>query len=568
MAIRQIKALGKIYDISYEIKNQEATKTILIIHGWGSKKEIMSKAFGSFLKDFKHIYIDLPGMGLSNIHTPLNTEKYAIIIKAFLSSLNLTPDIIMGHSFGGKISTLLEPKNLVLLSTAGIVEPKPFMVKFKIKLFKILKFFGFGTFYKLFATKDVCGMSRVMYETLKNVVDEDFRDKFANTKSKTLIFWGKNDQAVSVKSAELINRLIKNSEIFLLDGDHFFFLLHSKFIAQKIEESFLNGDSFDGNESFVFDPLDEISSTGDVIEREYDKKNEIKSDETISKELNNKLKNSIKKANNIKLPDEILKDLKDDNIADQNGKNLEVNSDDSKDLSDLNKNTVDDNFKNHSSNEAFKDENSGKTYENSSLFDDLDSFGDVGEVFERDYIAKPEPKKPEPKPVDNRKFRYQNIGNGVYEKIYEDMDGFSEQKIDKIVDSSDEYSEIYENFKSSESNDLFDQNINDDALKEKTSSFDSNNDIGAKNLTMNTRPLDDLEKSIDEALENSSDEILKDDNDKILEDISKDAFRSNGDDLEYKSRFVAKSDEKKDENDDSVLTFSEIFKKRFLGDDK
>ena len=140
MAIREISYLAKTFRISYEVKNPDKEKSILIIHGWGANKEIMIKAFGSYLNEFKQIYIDLPGFGKSDIFYELDSIKYKKIIQVFLNSLKLKPDIIMGHSFGGKIATLLRPENLVLLSTAGIVEKKPFIVKFKIKLLSSLSF--------------------------------------------------------------------------------------------------------------------------------------------------------------------------------------------------------------------------------------------------------------------------------------------------------------------------------------------------------------------------------------------------------------------------------------------
>ena len=133
----------------------------------------------------------------------------------------------------------------MLLSSAGIVVKKPFIVRAKIAIFKILKIFGFGKFYKLFATKDVSGMSRVMYETLKNVVDEDFTKHFADFGGRAFIFWGENDKATPVTSGESIDRLIKNSSFFPLSGDHFFFLLHAKFICDEIEK----GINFEPNEA-------------------------------------------------------------------------------------------------------------------------------------------------------------------------------------------------------------------------------------------------------------------------------------------------------------------------------
>ncbi|AII14901.1 alpha/beta hydrolase family protein [Campylobacter iguaniorum] len=234
MANKHIQVAHHSYTINYEIINQNLENCMLILHGWGANKEIMKKAFASHLSKFKQIYVDLPGFGSSPLDHPLDTKDYAAITKEFLQAINQNPDFIMGHSFGGKVATLLEPKNLILLSTAGIVTQKPFLVRLKIAIFKMLKKLGFGKFYSLFATKDVAGMSKIMYETLKNVVDEDFRDIFANTSSKTLIFWGEGDRATSLRSGETISRLIKGSQFFPLSGDHFFFLLHAKFISGVI----------------------------------------------------------------------------------------------------------------------------------------------------------------------------------------------------------------------------------------------------------------------------------------------------------------------------------------------
>ncbi|MBQ9876479.1 MAG: hypothetical protein IJM31_05280, partial [Campylobacter sp.] len=101
----------------------------------------------------------------------------------------------------------------------------------------ILKPLGLSRFYKFFATSDVKGMSKVMYEILKLVVNEDFTEHFKSVSStKTLIFWGKDDTATHFESGEKIHSLIKNSKFYPLDGDHFFFIKNGEFIAKTIEK--------------------------------------------------------------------------------------------------------------------------------------------------------------------------------------------------------------------------------------------------------------------------------------------------------------------------------------------
>ena len=221
MALRKINVDNKEFEIHYDIVNPTNPKNIIFLHGWGSNKEIM-KVFSENFKDFRHIYIDMPGFGKSPNPYVLTTKDYAKIIDEFLKELNIKKDIIIGHSFVGKVATLLKPDLLVLLASAGIVMPKPFSVRVKIKAYKLLKSLGLSKFRKFFVSADAKGMSENMYETFKNVVDEDFSNIFANYNGKVLIFGGKEDTAVPPEAVKKQGELFK-SKIIMLSGNHYFF---------------------------------------------------------------------------------------------------------------------------------------------------------------------------------------------------------------------------------------------------------------------------------------------------------------------------------------------------------
>ncbi|MBD3843433.1 MAG: alpha/beta hydrolase, partial [Campylobacterales bacterium] len=189
MAQRDINYKKNIFNIAYDIVNPAKEDTVVILHGWGSNKEIMKQAFSKQMGDLKHIYIDMPGFGKSTNPIVLTTEDYANIIKMFLDDIRVKPFFIAGHSFGGKVATLLNPICLILLSSAGILVPKPFSVRAKIAIFKILKPLGFGKMRRFFASRDVEGMSHEMYETFKNVVNEDFSKQFEAFGNNALLFW-------------------------------------------------------------------------------------------------------------------------------------------------------------------------------------------------------------------------------------------------------------------------------------------------------------------------------------------------------------------------------------------
>ena len=80
MAGRECSYDGQSYKISYEIVNPAAARTILLLHGWGSNREIMKQAFGGTLGTFRHIYVDMPGFGKSPNERFLTTDDYAGII--------------------------------------------------------------------------------------------------------------------------------------------------------------------------------------------------------------------------------------------------------------------------------------------------------------------------------------------------------------------------------------------------------------------------------------------------------------------------------------------------------
>ncbi|MEA1914104.1 MAG: alpha/beta hydrolase [Campylobacterota bacterium] len=235
MAVKQI--ITKInntdytFDIAYEIINPGSQDTVVFLHGWGSNKEIMKQAFEKEFDSMKHLYVDMPGFGKSTCDVALTTKDYAQIMQTFFKQLKTDVKIIAGHSFGGKVATLLNPPLLLLLSTAGIIEEKSDNVKFKIKMAKVLNSLGLSFLGKFFRSKDVNTMNETMYQTFKNVVDEDFSNIFKNYSGQTKIFWGKNDTATSLKSGQTIHNLIQNSEFKAYDSDHYFFLHHAKDIA-------------------------------------------------------------------------------------------------------------------------------------------------------------------------------------------------------------------------------------------------------------------------------------------------------------------------------------------------
>lgn len=237
MAVKSLEFRGNTFSISYEILNPAQTTDIVFLHGWGSSKALMKQAFGKTLPQFRHIYIDMPGFGASSCDVSLTTQDYAAIMDVFLSEIGVHKTIILGHSFGGKVATLLNPQLLVLVASAGILVPKPFKIRFKISLFKLLKLSGLTSLRSLFIAPDAAGMSEAMYQTFKNVVNEDFSAYFDTFQGKALLCFGKADTATPLWTGEEIHKRIADSRLVAFEGDHYFLFQEGAKIAHEIEQS-------------------------------------------------------------------------------------------------------------------------------------------------------------------------------------------------------------------------------------------------------------------------------------------------------------------------------------------
>lgn len=233
MAVRDIGYCNNRFKISYHIINNHAKKNMLFLHGWGSNKEIMRMAFDKYFLDFNHLYIDLPGFGGSSNNMVLSTHDYANIVTIILQEISINGvdiyNVVVGHSFGGKIALLLQYP-IILLSSAGILLPKSLKTKLKIILAKIAKHSGLQLGF--LKAQDAQNLSPIMYETFKRVVNEDFSQHYANFKLQANIFWGEKDEATPLAAYSQIRTLMPHAKAHVLQGDHYFFLKQGALIEQ------------------------------------------------------------------------------------------------------------------------------------------------------------------------------------------------------------------------------------------------------------------------------------------------------------------------------------------------
>lgn len=220
--IKKINGLN----INYVDYGNEKGKTIVLLHGWGQNIEMMKPLTTMLQKEFRIIILDLPGFGESDIPQKIYTiYNYVEIVKELLDELKVENPIMIGHSFGGKITLAYASKynceKIVLLASTFKKEIKKLSLKVKIlkKLKKVPVLNKFEEFAKKhIGSTDYRNANPIMRKILVEHVNLDLTEDVKNIKCPTLIIWGTLDEEVPVERANELEDLIKDSGTVILDG--------------------------------------------------------------------------------------------------------------------------------------------------------------------------------------------------------------------------------------------------------------------------------------------------------------------------------------------------------------
>lgn len=243
----------RLYYEKYGNKN----KIILILPGWGDTRKTFNLLINYFKEDYTIYIVDYPGFGKSPIpKKELTIYDYSEIISNFIKRKKINNPIIIAHSFGGRIATLLNTKynlkidKMIFIDIAGIKQKKGIKQQLKEKTYKVLKALinksknkekYLKKLIKLFGSTDYQNLPNGMHQTFKNIINEDLKNYIKDISSECLILWGKKDTSTPLKDAYKINKLIKNSALIIYpNANHFPYLqypeLTNKIIYEFIKE--------------------------------------------------------------------------------------------------------------------------------------------------------------------------------------------------------------------------------------------------------------------------------------------------------------------------------------------
>ncbi len=211
-------------------------KPMIFLHGWGGNIQSFDKLKPYFTKKYKVYILDLPGFGGSKEpFEPWDVSKYKDFVIDFADIFNIKKFIVLGHSFGGRVSIKLASENpdklyaMVLLASAGI-KPKYSLWKkflyclskagkkvFELPLISKVKRYARKFLYKLAGSRDYLEVSGVMKKTFQSVIKEDLKPLLRTIKTKTFLGWGKKDNKTPISDGITMHKEIRASQLFVLD---------------------------------------------------------------------------------------------------------------------------------------------------------------------------------------------------------------------------------------------------------------------------------------------------------------------------------------------------------------
>lgn len=217
--------IGNI-EVNYIDYGKENGKPVVLLHGWGQNIEMMKMVGDRFQRDFRIIIIDLPGHGASEKPDSIWTiYEYATCVHTLLEKIGVTNPIMIGHSFGGKITLAYASQygceKIVLLASPFKKEIQKLSMKTKV-LKSLKKVPGLNKFEEVakkhIGSRDYRNADPIMRQILVEHVNLDITKDVQKINCPSLIIWGTEDDEVPVERAFELEKLIKDSGTVILEG--------------------------------------------------------------------------------------------------------------------------------------------------------------------------------------------------------------------------------------------------------------------------------------------------------------------------------------------------------------
>ena len=201
-----------------EVLGDTSGRHMVLLHGWGGNRESL-RGIGTLFQQTHSVHlIDLPGFGDAPAPPEdWGTAKYADLVEAYVVERCPGSVVLVGHSFGGRVSLRLaarhlpQLKGLVLMGVPGL-RPRVFSrLQLRRAGARLLRRV-FRMAQPLFGPKALAWHTRTFGSTdyleagalrsvLVRTVNEDLAESAVAVRCPTLLLWGTSDREAPVSLA-------------------------------------------------------------------------------------------------------------------------------------------------------------------------------------------------------------------------------------------------------------------------------------------------------------------------------------------------------------------------------
>ncbi|WP_100400639.1 alpha/beta fold hydrolase [Bacillus sp. FJAT-44742] len=224
-------------NVNYHVSGKG--RNIVLLHGWGANIQAFAPVHQFLEKNYRVWSIDFPGFGESDEPPePWGVGQYTYLFKQFLQKLEIEDPVLVGHSFGGRVSIKYASeyasehpiRKIILVDSAGVKPKRELKYYIKVYTYKackqVLRLPGLSKYREEILNKikgkvgsaDYKNVSGVMQQSLVHVVNEDLQHHLPDIKVPTLLVWGENDEATPVEDGKLMEEKIPDAGLVVLKG--------------------------------------------------------------------------------------------------------------------------------------------------------------------------------------------------------------------------------------------------------------------------------------------------------------------------------------------------------------
>ncbi len=232
---------------------------IILMHGWGCNHTTVQSVETALSPHFKVYNLDFPGFGGSSVPPAVwGVEEYTRLVEEFAREEGIESPILIGHSFGGRVSILFASRNkthkVVLVDAAGVKPRRSLKYYLKVYSFKLWKkalplLIGKAQAEKRIEERrrkagsaDYNALSGRMRDIMVKVVNEDLKAVMPRIACPVLLMWGKNDTATPLRDARTMERLIPDAGLVAFDDAGHYSFLDKPFEFRTVLHNFLQSD--------------------------------------------------------------------------------------------------------------------------------------------------------------------------------------------------------------------------------------------------------------------------------------------------------------------------------------